>query len=98
MFGYQLAAALASDKHEVVIIRPDINPYIHDFKPGKFKEIQIDALKSAGYETFDNFSITRDAVTFEDVGFISKQYWRLGSSFKKLMFDTCLGKSSLIFQ
>ncbi|KAI6229060.1 Glucuronosyltransferase [Aphelenchoides fujianensis] len=43
LFGTQLAEVLRSDQHEVVLIRPQLNPEAN-WKSGEFREIRIDAL------------------------------------------------------
>jgi hypothetical protein len=95
IFGYQIATVLSSDNHDVVIIRPDINPYIYEFKPGKFREIQLNALKSSGNAVFEEFRRVRDESIFGDQTFLSGKTIGLPSVFYKLMTTTCLGKLNI---
>jgi hypothetical protein len=90
IFGSQLAEVLASDGHEVIILRAHKNPYITTYKWGDFREIRLDALNGQPH-LFEEFSSVGSEIIFSEAGLFSKSGLALGEAFHRLIAATCKG-------
>ncbi|KAI6203484.1 hypothetical protein M3Y94_00562300 [Aphelenchoides besseyi] len=83
LFGTQLAEVLRNDGHDIVLIRPQLNPEA-TLSRGNFREIRLDAFDGHS-EVFYDFYRVEQRVIFEDHGLLSPIYVEFAKTFHQLL-------------